>query len=436
MAPPRIIPTENQLLIVDDTTISTSAAAALTGASYKTVAKWRRERDWHHSKPVAKQAPPAGSLGTAGRVDNDDGSSTVTSPPFDGGLALVTDAEAYLRERWNLPADKWGARPMLVNEWEANAGGGVKMTLGQVKGTFYPLQAVFDLIPKPANVPYTRAPRIGQRANDAIWQAVVIGDPQAPYQDEALHAATLTMIQMLEPAKLVHIGDLCDYTNISKHKDHAIVKASVDDCTQAGVDILVDLREVAPDAEFVIIPGNHDIRPLSELLMRAERMAGITAGALPGETDRQELISLRNLWRLDDLHITLCDDDRGWEHAEYDIIPGQNGLVAIHGNLTGENVAKRTIAKTGKSVIFGHTHGPEHAFVLNRTTGLEMQGMCVGCQCEVRGGGGKKFPTFAARDGWLQGPVVVTVFPDNEFTMSRARWNGQRLFLNDRSYTA
>lgn len=410
--------------------------AAAYGVSETAIRRARRRLEFpEHYAAAEKPEIHAGPLGTSGSTTHEDGSMTVTSPPIRGGLADVVDAESYLRERWSLPADRWGVKPVLVNEWEANAGEGVIMTLGQVKGSFYPLDALADILPAPASWAGPTFERHENAVTEGEYHILVVGDSQAPYHDEALHAATCEAILDIAPRRIVHIGDLCDYTNISKHPDHAVIKASVDECTQAGVNILLGMRDAAPYAQFDVLAGNHDIRPLAELLLRAERMAGIHCGALPEDTSapRRRLLDLRALWRLDDLGIGYVEDERGWKHGELDLIPGPRGLVAVHGSLTGKNVALNTLASVGRSVVCGHTHRPEMIYQWNPTIGFEMRAMVIGAQCAVRGG--KGFPTFVERDKWLQGGALVTVHADGEWDIERARWNGESLFVCGERWT-
>lgn len=407
------------------------------GISLMPIRRWRENAGWQRGASAVWGAreltdremrqepnPTAGPLGSAGAAKNADGVTTLTSPPLDGAIG---DAEKYLRERWGFPTERWICLSAIGNEWQGGDGDGGVRTYTQVKGSFRPISDIRALLPEPAAFhSIVDVRRLRKRQQCAVrWQCVVLADHQAPYIDNALHAATLSMIHDLAPRKIAHIGDLCDYTNISKHKDHAVVKASVDECTQAGTDILVGLRNAAPDAEIQILEGNHDVRPMSELLLRAERMAGVRAGDLHDGKGREELLSVRKLWRLDELGIELVSDPRGWQHAELEIVPGPKGLVAVHGWLTGANVAARTLEKVGRSVILGHTHGPEHVFQWSKQLQIEQQAMVVGCQCAVRGN--KHFPTFVPRDGWLQGPAIVTVYGDGEFTLERARWNGSTL---------
>ncbi len=307
------------------------------------------------------------------------------------------------------------------------------MTLGQVKGTFYPLVSLAAVLPAPARWSGPTYPLANRARRGESYQVVVTGDDQAPYHNTLLHRATCMALRDIQPRMVVKLGDLCDYTNISKHPDHAVIKAAVDECTQAGVDILVGEREAAPDAEYVIVPGNHDIRPFAELLNRAERMADIHCAKLPGESSRRKILDLRELWRLNDLGIRLAEDPRGWQHGEVEIVPGPRGLVVVHGDRTGKNVALNTLESVGRSVLMGHTHRPESVFLWNATIGFEMRAMVIGAQCAVRGD--KGFPTFVARDKWLQGGALVTVHSDGEWVAERMRWNGESLFAGSQRWT-
>lgn len=407
------------------------------GMSDMPIRRWRTKNRWERSTEAAvPQAAEQAPVAVAGRKDSAD-ESVVTSPPvLAADVRAAGGAEAYLRTYWDFPASDWHCVSATGNQWEGPRAGGAVVTYAQVKGTFRPIKALVNIIPRPAEWTGPTFETWPAPKPLAAHQIVVVADDQAPYHDEALHRATCSMLRALQPARICHIGDLCDYTNISKHKDHQVVKAAVDECTDAGVAILAAMRAAAPYAHFQILPGNHDIRPFSELLLRAERMSGIHCGRLPGEAEAPPVLDMRRLWRLDDLGIEYVEDERGWEHAELDLVPGPRGLAAVHGWLTGNNVAARTLDAVGRSVVMGHTHRPEIVYQWNNTLGFEMRAMVIGAQCEVRGGGGKRFPTFVPRDGWLQGGALVSVYGDGEWEVERMRWNGESLFANGERFTA
>lgn len=270
-------------------------------------------------------------------------------------------------------------------------------------------------------------------------------DHQAPYHDPALDAAATAMHADLQPDGQVFGGDLMDFPTISRHMDHPAAMAPVNECLETGHGILLRRREAAPDAWCKKIKGNHDWRPESELLLRAERMYGIKAVG-----EEIPALSLRKLMHFEALGVDLIEHPLGWEHAEIELVPGPHGLVLRHGWLTGANTAKRSMEKRGRSLIVGHTHSREHYYAWDPAAAIERQGVVSGTMSRVRGeafdlraqkcdriGGDMKhlFPHFAVLDNWTQGLVTVTSWPNGEFLIEHARWINGALYWRDRKWT-
>lgn len=414
--------------------------AELVGRSEMTVRRARVRLDIAPSAKTPAQPQVSGAEKTGLTVDHSEGAATIVGKPSDSDDTSEDRVNELIQENGLDPAE-WAVVSVTLNKWDALCaavdGVNATKTMRQVKVSLRSIVDIMAVLPAPAawtGPKFTPARSRHPFARvSSTWQIVVTADDQAPYHNEPLHIATCMALRELQPRKVAHLGDLCDYTNISKHADHALIKADVDTCTQAGVDILVGEREAAPDAEFQILAGNHDIRPLTELLNRAERMADIHCAKLPGETMRERVLDLRKLWRLDDLGIEYVENARGWMHGELDLVPGPRGLAAVHGDRTGKNVALNTLESVGRSVLMGHTHRPESVYQWNPTIGFEMRAMVIGAQCAVRGD--KGFPTFATRDKWLQGGALVTVHSDGEWTAERMRWNGESLFTHGHRWT-
>lgn len=439
MAAQRWEPTNRQLDTVDNPNVSHAAAARTLKVHVETLKRIRHERGWVRgvgASPAQRYGAKPEPVGVS--INRDEGSATVVTAPSSDPLSTTPDAIRALILENGLDPDEWTVVSATLNKWEALGaavnGENPTKTLRQVKVSLRSLVDIIALLPAPAAWTGPKFdPKQRNKALKRTWQIVVTADDQAPYHNEPLHVATCMALRELQPVRVAHLGDLCDYTNISRHADHAKIKAGVDTCTQSGVDILVGEREAAPDAEFDILAGNHDIRPMAELLNRAERMADIHCAMLPGETFRKKVLDLRRLWRLDDLGINYVEDERGWQHGELDLVPGPRGLAAVHGDRTGKNVALNTLESVGRSVLMGHTHRPESVYQWNPTIGFEMRAMVIGAQCAVRGD--KGFPTFATRDKWLQGGALVTVHGDDEWTAERMRWNGESLFVGGHRWT-
>lgn len=376
-------------------------------------------------KKPARRAPK--QMETPGMTVKEDGEVVVVGEPLRGELSGVRDAEAWLRERWGFTEAEWLVTSCTGNSWEGPGGDGTLVTYSQVKGTFRKIADMGFLSPATHVPALVRSrPARAKREAPRVW--VLEYDHQAPYFDEALDAATTALVQAVQPFGHVFGGDLLDLPTVSKHADHPAASATPQECVDAGYGVLRRRAEAAPNAKRFKIRGNHDWRIEGEQLARAERLHGL---APAGEAE--SALSLRRLLHLDALGVELVTDPRGWQHDEVEIVPGAYGLVARHGWLTGANTAAKSVRKRGRSIIVGHTHQPEHAWVWDPSMECHRQGVVSGAQCLARS---ERFPHFAVLDGWAAGPVIVTVFSDRNFVIEQTRWFDGRLYWRDRSWKA
>jgi hypothetical protein len=265
---------------------------------------------------------------------------------------------------------------------------------------------------------------------------VVEGDHQIPYHDPGLHAASVNMLTELARknrlAEHVYLGDTGDYSNISRYDDHPVANATPNECVQGTYNVIREKREAAPNIRVRKLKGNHDWRIEGEQLKRAERMYGL-APAQEWEADGEEIpaLHLNRLLHLPQLGVELVEDPRGWQHAEVELVPGMFGLVVRHGWLTGAKTAEASVKKRGRSIIVGHIHRREHAFVWDPSAGCERQGVVAGTMSLVRN---ERYPHFTTLDNWLQGCVIVTRWPDGDFVVEHVKWNGEALRWRDKSW--
>ena len=375
---------------------------------------------------LGKPAPRAPKqMETPGMTVKEDGEVTVIGEAIRGELSRVKDAEQWLRDRWGFTEDKWIVTSCTGNSWEGPGGDGTLVTYSQVKGTFRKIADLGFLSPA-VHVPAVVRTKSVRRTKNIPQTWVCEYDHQAPYFDERLDAAVTAMVADVQPYGHVFGGDLLDLPTVSKHADHPSAAATPQECVDAGYGILRRRAEAAPNAKRKKIRGNHDWRIEGEQLSRAERLHGL---APAGEAEAA--LSLRRLLHLDALGVELVSDPRGWQHDEVEIVPGPYGLVARHGWLTGANTAEKSVRKRGRSIIVGHTHQPEHAWVWDPSMQCHRQGVVAGAQCLTRD---IRFPHFAVLDGWASGPVVVTVHSDRNFMIEQTNWYEGKLYWRDRSW--
>lgn len=370
-----------------------------------------------------------------GAADRERAAASSRKVTVDGDTATIEhgeiqlgDLETLIRERGLDPAE-WVVVTATLNEWDGPIAGGGTQRLRQWKVVLRRAPRLILAAPAVDVAPLPARQR-RRRAEGRPELIVVEGDHQAPYHHPQLDEAANRLLEDLQPAKHVLLGDLTDLPTISRHADHPAAAATVQECIQAAYGILRRRAEAAPNARRFMLKGNHEWRLEGELLARAERLYGIKP-ADTGEQAEHAALSLRRLLHLDALAINLVEDPRGWEHAEVELVPGTSGLVVRHGWLTGANSASRSLLKRGRSIIFGHGHRRQHVYAWDASAGLERQAVMAGTMSLARD---RRFPHFAVADDWLQGLAIVTRWPDGEFEIEHARWTGQHLAWRDRRY--
>lgn len=350
--------------------------------------------------------------------------ATLHSSPTTQQLNLP-DGEALARSR-GFDLDEWEIVGARVNEWEGPIKGGGIRTFHQLRVQLRKKISLTMLSPAvhvPAVLPNRpRTPR--QTGGPQI--IVIEGDHQAPYEEPALHEASLRFLQDVQPDGHVFLGDTLDFATISRHKDNPVHNATPMESIQQGYNILRAKREAAPNAWAVKLPGNHDWRLASEQLLRAERTYGIRPA--DDGTPQEDAFSINRLLHLEALGIKYVEDKRGWEHGEFEITPE---LVVRHGWLTGHNTGGRTLEKLGRTVIVGHTHGKEHVFKLQYGSGDPklIQAVVAGTMSRL------DFP-YAVKPNWHQGYVVATVWPDGKHYIDHAIWDDGALYWRGDRWSA
>jgi hypothetical protein len=405
----------------EDVVAAVRAAGSIRKAAVQLCVDERTVRRWLNSYGE----PEVGSVCVEGDT------ATITEPPTE--RPKLGDIGKLIRQR-GLDPEEWVVVSTTLNEWDGPVKGGGTQRLKQWKVTLR--RAPHLILASPA-VHVPKVPRTALRRPRFVGQPeliVVEGDHQVPYHDPKLHEASLEALEHLSLfhnlTEHVFLGDTGDFPTISKHADHPAASTKVNDVIQGVYELLREKREAAPNARARKLKGNHDWRVEGELLLRAERMYGIKPASINGAEEIPSL-SLRRLLHLDALGIELVEDPRGWMHAEVELVPGLAGLVVRHGWITGANTAGRSLAKRGRSMIVGHTHSREHTFDWDPSAGVERQAAVAGTMSLVRD---QRFPHFAPCDSWLQGFVTVTRWPDGQFVIDHARWDGETLTWRDRRW--
>lgn len=317
--------------------------------------------------------------------------------------------------RAGLSLDEWVVERTVLNEWEAmsrdETGKPVVTKLHQLK-VFLKKRVDLSWVFPAVEVTERRKPHLGTSVGGSrlVWLG---GDEQAPYNDAKLEEALLRWLADVRPDEMVGLGDIMDFPTISRHGDRPSWAASAQDCINAAYRIMSNRRDVAPDARYRIVRGNHDWRIESELLSRAERMFGIRPADIAG-VDPVAALSIRRLLHLDALQVELVgvEGDK-WEMARVPVAPG---LVAQHRLSKGPRVRSSVVA------------GDSHRQSLKQVTEWEEGEMVTrtfveaGCMCNPLGGLG-----YAVDPDWQQGFVTAAVAADGSIGFDLGVWRDGKL---------
>ena len=336
---------------------------------------------------------------------------------------LIVDPKRLMQQT-GFASDEWeiSGEP-IINCWGDPGDMSYQVKLKLRRTT--PLNFVFPATHVP---PVVR--EVGHRDPHEPRLVAIVADQQAPYHSQVAHDLFLGWLERCKPDEVVLAGDTIDLPDISRHKDNPEWHVSTQECINSGYRLIRDYVEAAPQAEFYKLMGNHDERIRTELLLRAERLYGITPAPTEDDPNPADAMSIRRLLHLDELGVNLIEPNGGYTHAQHWIAPK---LAVRHGWLTGQNTAEKSLKSIDYSMIVFHTHRQEMVRrTIHKADGtLDHQyGVVGGAMCEIKGGIG-----FAVDPNWQNGFVTAWVWPDGKFQIDHAQIENEELLLNGDRYS-
>lgn len=353
-----------------------------------------------------------------GAQEQEDGAITVTSDPLTvAGVELTEDA---LLRKYGLDPDDLVVVRKRINFWGSDADPHFQLRLDAIPKSLLTVPALpSDWTPPPA----PRSQPQGQYRD-----AVVISDHHAPFHERTFHALFLEMLADEQPDLIEVNGDLLDFETISRHRERDGA-ATVNECLQAGFDILADYRSVCPDAQIRYKRGNHEER-LQHLLMDNARGLYKVAPA----NSEVEALNLRRLLWLDDLHIEYVDEP--WDQAKTILAPS---LTVRHGVSTTKSAGEQMLDRLRGSTHQGHDHRGGITLRTEYTGDPDdpitvQMGVQGGCACEIPGGLGY---VAGGEPNWQNAYGAYRIYEDGDFQASLGIYiKGRLLAHNQKRYRA
>lgn len=371
------------------------------------------------------------SIGKDGLTADERAAKVKTGVMIDGDRATLVefgsvdsvklgDAAKLIRDR-GLDPDEWHVERVRVNEW-GTADNMARQIRADLVRVTVPQKVVRPVALPPLDGLPAATPLAKAVATNAL--GVLTGCWQYPYHDETFEGLFDRFLADVKPAFGIDHGDGMDFATISRYADDP----ATDDPAQASIDgyglALYRRRAVSPSTHWAILFGNHDVRMLTEALMRAERLAGIRPAAWPGEEPARPLLSIERALRTDELGVDVVAPPFGsakYAAAEHVVTPR---YIAVHGVKTdSKSAARLEVQRLGCSVSMAHTHRQRLFSVRLQRGPLEAHdatGVEVGCGMEIGGRGS----LYKPRPDWANGAFTVLIGDDGEPFFEPIRYRG------------
>lgn len=333
------------------------------------------------------------------------------------------DVERLLKRR-GLRVEDWFIRSARVNEW-----GAADNLSTQLRVDLDPRQ----LLPRQVDsAPGWKPPRPGKGERVTGGLVALLGDHHAPHHCPDLHNAVIAWLSEHKPERIVILGDLLDYDQVSRHARTPEWSATLQSTLEAAYNILRAYRAASPLSRIEILDGNHEDRLRNAVLANLPAIHGLRRA---GDENSPPVLSTRHLLRLDELNVTYHGSTVGsYDSAQIRLAPNlaaRHGWIAKRGSGTS---ALATINNLRYSVIIGHTHRQSIVYqTAHSIDGVERRLLGAEAGTLARIDGGLGYVPGGSAD-WQQGFATATICPDGRFTVELAVYASSTLLWRNWRY--
>lgn len=166
-----------------------------------------------------------------------------------------------------------------------------------------------------------------------LTKVLICPDVHLPYHHKQSWDTFLEVARKWKPDKLVILGDMVDFDEVSSHPKDPTKRVPFDEEVRKS-NVEMDRLSKIYIPEVYFCEGNHETRLLRYLGDRAPELAGVV--------NVRQLLQIR---------------DRGWKWVSYGDYCTIGKLHFTHDvGFSGENAAKQSVMAFGGNIIIGHTH--------------------------------------------------------------------------------
>ena len=191
------------------------------------------------------------------------------------------------------------------------------------------------------------------KKNNGVLRFMILADPHAPLHEQVLTDAAAALAREVQPDKIISLGDSSDNSPWTRHRKNP--RKDLDHTAQEAVDgtydWLAQIADAAPNAEKIVLAGNHDWWIYDRVLETIPQLATLKVA----HSD-ERILDLERILRMDELGWKLASTQGGRYHDSVHAI--LDDVIGIHGVKTGKHGGALVEMATweGATVIQGHDH--------------------------------------------------------------------------------
>lgn len=409
--------TEDDLIRFETEYDSIAEAGRAEGISLSRIYNARSRLGFGERNPTpAPEKPKKKKASTKAKNEDKKGVFVVSENEKEWG-----DIQKLIESRGLNPKD-WFVRGARVNQWGGQAIGEndqLRVDLTPRLGFLLPAETKGWTPPKPVKSDRTTTGLVA-----------LLGDHHAPFHSKGLHKATCQWLREFKPERGVIIGDLLDYDQLSRHRPTPEWSRTVQECVNAGYNVLRDYIVASPGTKWQMLDGNHEERMRNKVIDQVRSLFGITRAQTEEEKHEPPVLATPYLLRLDELGVEWVDPAGGYENAQINLT---SELAVRHGYISKKGAGssvRATLAHLRYSIIVGHCHRQSIVHDTAHTIDGEPKtilGCEAGTMAEIRGGLG-----YANNPDWQMGFATAQIYPkDGQFKVDLATYVGGLLMWRD-----
>lgn len=226
--------------------------------------------------------------------------------------------------------------------------------------------------------------KLSAKAADPQIGFRVLGDGELdPFHDDAAMAVFVEVCRLYQPDKITLLGDYLDLPSQSRFAQEESFARTTQLAINRGHQFLAELRAVCPDADIVLIEGNHDAR--MQRFIQANALAAFGLKQADAAADDWPVMSIPFLLRLDDLRVRYIDAYPAATDWDNDLTRNIHGTKT---NSKGSTMSQYVHELPHINTWAGHTHRAEVVYrtVLGeRSRPIESYAANPGVLCRVDG---------------------------------------------------